>query len=414
MWTRLELLKTCLELQAESGKEKEQINPDLHLLLAQMQITYKFKLEIVEQDNGNIYITKGVSTLYPCIIAHSDDVATYNLNKAIIHFKGADWIKACDKSTGEPHDTGGDDKCGIWAGMQMLIDLPVAKFVIVVSEENGCHGSKAANMEFFKDCMFVAQFDRNHSKNDFINYTNGIDVCSKEFEEYVKPYIDKYDYAFASGSITDVGALRKNGLEISSFNISAGYFKPHSDNSYVVPSKLFKSYNLVIELFNNSTKQFCFPVPPPKIWENQNSFKNSEEFFLSALSKKITNLYNKENKVLREHKIPSIFKWLVEMLDCVDNINASMPDYTPITDTLHEFFLEKEEEQIAENLDKEYKKLSGKCKNPLLCKELRITDKDAIGGAVDMCVNCSQTFELPSKNSNFGQYSFSEFDDKWD
>lgn len=72
MWTRLELLKRCLSLQAESGKEKDQINPDLHGILEEIQDYLNCRFMVEEQENGNIYVTKGTTEFYPCIITHTD------------------------------------------------------------------------------------------------------------------------------------------------------------------------------------------------------------------------------------------------------------------------------------------------------------------------------------------------------
>ena len=148
MWTRLELLKRCLSLQAESGKEKDQINPDLHQILEEIQAHLGCKFEIVEQENGNIYVTKGTAEFYPCIITHTDQVAKLNADKVVMEC--GDLMFAVDSTDGSRVDTGGDDLCSVWACFQGLLDLPEIKVVFLVSEENGCYGSKAANMEFFK------------------------------------------------------------------------------------------------------------------------------------------------------------------------------------------------------------------------------------------------------------------------
>lgn len=391
MWTRLELLKKCLNLQAESGKEKDQINPDLHQILEEIQAHLGCKFEIEEQENGNIYVTKGTTEFYPCIITHTDQVARLNADKVVMEC--GDLMFAIDSTDGSRVDTGGDDLCSVWACFQGLLDLPTVKVAFFISEENGCHGSKAANMEFFKNCKFVAQFDRNHTKNDFINYTNGNKVCSPEFETFLAPYLTKYDYAFSNGSITDVGQLRINGLEISSFNISAGYFKPHSSNSYVIPSKLFTSYDLVIELFKDFEGQSVFAKKPEKIASVVVS-----ELYDEQIVKYLMDSYTKENKGVKSHSLRGIVKWLVKKLDEIDNKNLIIfPEYVEVLEVIRDHF-------SSEDCD------FG------TCKEMKYTDYSAIGGPEEFCTTCNKSQKklgFYSKQNFHGEPMWGGFRDKF-
>jgi len=393
MLTRLQLLKQCLSLQAESGKEKEQINSNLYLILDNIKFQYNIKLQIEEQDNGTIYITKGTTDYYPCFVAHSDDVAKYNPNKTLITFDNADWIRACDKITGVPHDVAGDDKCGIWAAFQALIDLPAVKVAIFVSEENGCNGSKNAKMEFFKDCQFVAQFDRKHNENDFINFTNGVKVCSSEFETFIAPYLNKYEYKLTSGTCTDVGQLRKNGLEISSFNISAGYGKAHTNDSFVVPSKLFKSYDLVIELFKNFKGQSVFKQEI----KSETTFTSSNEIVSDVsklLSKKFYEIPSKD----RNNTPSKIINWVLNELNSMDEkLEFLYPDYTCVIDILWDYLLTEEEEKRLALNDVDKRKSKYICKNQF-CQEPRQVDYWAMGGPEEVCTKCNKVFPHYTNN----------------
>lgn len=392
MWTRLELLKRCLSLQAESGKEKDQINPDLHQILEEIQAHLSCKFEIVEQENGNIYVTKGITEFYPCIITHTDGVAKINADKVVMEC--GDLMFAVDSTDGSRVDTGGDDLSSVWACFQGLLDLPEIKVVFFVSEENGCHGSKAANMEFFKNCKFVAQFDRNHTKNDFINFTNGQKVCSPEFETFLAPYLTKYDYAFSNGSITDVGALRGNGLEISSFNISAGYYRAHSSNSYVIPSKLFTSYDLVMELFKDFQGQSIFVKKPEKVL-----FSNVvSELYDEQIVKYLMDSYTKENKGVKSHSLGGIVKWLVKKLDEIDNKNLIIfPEYVEVLEVIRDHFNSEECDFGT-------------------CKEMRYTDYSAIGGPEEVCTTCNKSqkkLDFYSRSNAFGEPMWGSFRDRF-
>jgi putative aminopeptidase FrvX len=50
---------------------------------------------------------------------------------------------------GNPTGIGGDDKCGVYACLELLKELPNLKAAFFVSEETGCHGSKKADPNFF-------------------------------------------------------------------------------------------------------------------------------------------------------------------------------------------------------------------------------------------------------------------------
>ena len=85
-----ELLIEVLGWQSESSKEKEQIIPTLKQYL--FSLNKKYSLEIEEDEHGNIYVTKGKSDLYPCIISHLDQVHKFYPDKTII--KNGDFLLA--------------------------------------------------------------------------------------------------------------------------------------------------------------------------------------------------------------------------------------------------------------------------------------------------------------------------------
>lgn len=249
-------------------------------------------------------------------------------------------------------------------------------------------------MEFFKNCKFVAQFDRNHTKNDFINFTNGQKVCSPEFETFLAPYLTKYDYAFSNGSITDVGALRGNGLEISSFNISAGYYRAHSSNSYVIPSKLFTSYDLVMELFKDFQGQSIFVKKPEKVL-----FSNVvSELYDEQIVKYLMDSYTKENKGVKSHSLGGIVKWLVKKLDEIDNKNLIIfPEYVEVLEVIRDHFNSEECDFGT-------------------CKEMRYTDYSAIGGPEEVCTTCNKSqkkLDFYSRSNAFGEPMWGSFRDRF-
>ena len=75
------LLIEVLGWQSESNKEQEQIVPTLSAYLEALNLRMKGSLTIENDTHGNIYVTKGKTSLYPCIVSHLDQVHKYAENK---------------------------------------------------------------------------------------------------------------------------------------------------------------------------------------------------------------------------------------------------------------------------------------------------------------------------------------------
>jgi putative aminopeptidase FrvX len=123
----------------------------------------------VDQHN-NVYATKQESQdlpedfYFPCVISHTDTVHGLNdinireemLPNAQKEIKLS--YKAYDND-GDPTGIGGDDKCGVFACLTLLKELPYVKAAFFVSEETGCHGSMKADPTFFENVGYGIQFD---------------------------------------------------------------------------------------------------------------------------------------------------------------------------------------------------------------------------------------------------------------
>ena len=137
-----------------------------------------------------------------------------------------------------PTGIGGDDKAGVYACLKLLTELPYLKAAFFVSEETGCHGSKAADENFFSNVGYVIQFDAPENwmitekcfgqilfdrNSDFFNSVNKVlteGMPKQDLEYMVHPY-------------TDVWALRSK-FDFSCINFSIGYYNYHTANEYVV------------------------------------------------------------------------------------------------------------------------------------------------------------------------------------
>tara|TARA_Y100001973_G_C5125666_1_gene295041 strand:+ start:457 stop:780 length:324 start_codon:yes stop_codon:yes gene_type:complete len=102
---RKELLIDTLSIQTTSGNEYAMISYIKDFCCANVP---EAKIEIKE---NNIYITKGESDIYPCIVSHTDTV--HDIHKEFKVFDDDGCIFAFDKSKGEQVGVGGDDKVGV-------------------------------------------------------------------------------------------------------------------------------------------------------------------------------------------------------------------------------------------------------------------------------------------------------------
>lgn len=240
-----EYLKAILAVQSFSHKD-ETMQLFLYKELGSIE-----GVNIQNDEYGNIYCTKGggigAEKLYPCVVSHIDTVHALIPDKNFHVVEAGGTVFGWDSAKNGLHGIGGDDKVGIYMCLQLLKDLDNLKIVLFRNEEVGCLGSKEAYMPFFDDVTFVLQADRRGS-SDFISYSNGTDLMGDEFLDGAKAILTKHKYSKASGTSTDVGQLKKNGLAVCCANVSCGYYSAHSHSEYVVLSETEVCFNLFRDL----------------------------------------------------------------------------------------------------------------------------------------------------------------------
>ncbi len=180
--------------------------------------------------NGCIYVTKGNSELYPCVVAHMDSVHPIVKNKTILEI--GDNLIAYNFHKMKQTGIAGDDIVGVFIALQCLEMFDNIKIVFFRDEESGCEGSMNTHDEFFDDVSFILQCDR-QKYGDFITDIGNTQLSSKEFQDDVFPIIKKYGYSFTDGMMTDVMQLKENHILPSMANISCGYYNPHTNEEYV-------------------------------------------------------------------------------------------------------------------------------------------------------------------------------------
>ncbi len=225
----------------------------------------------VETDKeGNILITKGEAEIYPCFVAHMDEVNALQSNRTILRLNNC--LVGINVNTGGFAGTGGDDACGIYICLEALMKYENIKIAFFVSEEIGCIGSGAVDMKFFENVIFAFQADRK-GDDEVIQYSNGVDLMGEEFKALIKDLMTEYSYKFANGTSTDVGKLSTRGIGVVTMNIGCGYFEPHSLDEKVCISAVENCMNLMFKMADKciaENKRFVF-VPEKKVYAGYNS-----------------------------------------------------------------------------------------------------------------------------------------------
>jgi len=221
--------------------------------------------------DGNIYITKGKAKSYPCVVAHMDTVHRIGANLTLL--KIGDNYTGFNTVTMTQTGIGGDDKVGIFIALECLVKFDNIKIAFFRDEEIGCQGSYEANMNFFKNCGFVLQCDR-RGNEDFITNASGVELSSKDFRKRISGIVKGHGYKYGYGMMTDVMALKEEGLKVSCANISCGYYNPHCDNEYVNKSDVANCMAMVfeiIELIGNERFNHNYHKPSFRSYGNYGS-----------------------------------------------------------------------------------------------------------------------------------------------
>jgi tripeptide aminopeptidase len=334
------LLIEVLGWQSESHKEKEQIIPTLYNHLNSIKSKYSL---VIEQDtHGNIFVTKGKADLYPCIVSHLDQVHKYSENKTIIEID--DYLLAFNGPN--QIGTGGDDLVGVFICLSLLEVVDKIKVVFFIAEEVGCVGSNACDLSFFKDCKFIGQADRRDS-SDFINHSNGVKLFDNEFSQFVKKSLDLYGYKECGGTSTDAGCLSKRRVNIACFNISCGYYLPHSSKEYVKISDVQRCYNVILNIIDNADKQFVY-IRPESDYKSVTNNTKSKLYTMLYEEFRNSPRYIKSNNMNYAYSITiQFFEDLLEKIDKLTDVYNS--DYPYVSDMLYEyleFFQEERENEI--------------------------------------------------------------------
>ena len=200
---------------------------------------------------GSIYITKGKSNHYPCLVAHLDSVHKIKDYKVVeelqLNAQGEKKpsLVGYDLVSGERCGVGGDDKAGVFICLELLDKFDNIKAFFPVAEEIGCEGSKAADESFFTDVGYAVQFDS--TENNTMSKT----LLGVKLYEEGGEFINKCENLILEHGIsewrhhpyTDTMVLKEK-FDFSCLNFAAGYYGWHSSTEYVVIEDVQNAINL--------------------------------------------------------------------------------------------------------------------------------------------------------------------------
>lgn len=234
----MELLKRLYSINSKSGHEAE-------IKAVVLDALRDVALHIEEDDFGNIFITKGVATSYPCVTAHLDEVHAPQ-ERIIVEEEGS--IYAVDAS-GNRVGLGADDKNGVWIIIHLLHELPTLKVALFVQEEKdgdvaGCRGSRACSLDFFADVTALLAVDRKGCTEVVTVGKGDIRLCEDDFVP--QQLRTEFGYECVKGGRTDVVALKERGLETPCCNIGCGYYNAHKVDEYTIIAELHKAHEFVL------------------------------------------------------------------------------------------------------------------------------------------------------------------------
>ncbi len=241
----MQLLKRLYNIYSPSGKEEKMVK-----FLCSYIRQLPGNISMSKDKFGNLYVVKGESESYPCLVSHIDQVSHCNHSKDFKAIETREIIFGYSPKNRRFENLGADDKNGVFICLECLKKHDAIKVVFFREEETGCRGSSEAMMSFFDDIRFVIQPDRK-GNSDLITNISYSELCSEKFLEEVEP--EKWGYREENGLMTDVLTLKENGLGVSCINVSCGYYNPHTDEEVTVKKDLMKSLSFIEHIIEDCT-----------------------------------------------------------------------------------------------------------------------------------------------------------------
>ena len=123
---------------------------------------------------------------------------------------------------------GGDDKVGVAVALTVARFAPYASCLFPADEEIGCAGSEQLACDVHD---LLIECDR-RGASDLVGEIGGVDICSARCLRTAEALLPHRTPV--GGGMTDVLRLVQRGLARNAFNMSCGYFDPHTSAETVV------------------------------------------------------------------------------------------------------------------------------------------------------------------------------------
>lgn len=152
-----------------------------------------------------------------------------------------------------PQGIGGDDRCGIYAILKVIESGYLPYVLFCEEEEVGGIGSgkfcKTKYITELSNMKFLIELDRANS-NDLVFYSN----ANQDWINWVE---DETNWIKSWGTFSDISHLSP-ACEVSSVNLSCGYYKAHTVYEYVIMEELLETIEMTKHLLEASEKVETF------------------------------------------------------------------------------------------------------------------------------------------------------------
>lgn len=211
--------------------------------------------------DGYIYCRGDIPVL---VTAHMDTVHKYLIKDFYEDIK-TDKEGNVTHTISSPQGIGGDDRCGIYAILKIIEAGYYPYILFCEQEEDGGIGSaKFCRTEYITELSnlkFLLELDRANA-NDLVFYDND----NKDWIDWVE---DETNWKKSWGTFSDISHLSP-ACEISSVNLSCGYYKAHTTQEYVIVEEMLEMIEMVKHLLDASEGVEAFEYKEKKYnwWGN--------------------------------------------------------------------------------------------------------------------------------------------------
>ena len=212
----------------------------------------RLKIDFDFDRHGNIFFERGKSDKKICLCAHLDTVFEFSDKHKILNKNGI---------YTSPAGIGGDDKCGIYAILNILENTDFdLKGVFFSGEEVGCIGSSQMDLRFFENTSFLIGIDRRGKSDLILDYNLDLEN-PQNFLDFILPIAKKFQYKKTNGLITDVFEIQ-NRMEnpVCAINVSCGFYLPHTKKEFINIFDLQNCINLICSIlksYDGVSEYFC-------------------------------------------------------------------------------------------------------------------------------------------------------------